>query len=509
MIRGHRKKSPVGLFRRRAERPIVVIVSAFFLLVSASPLAARVSRYPRLIPGEEAQGIIRPSADGGRYRTFILDVPPDASAIRIRITEAAADLDLFLRYGEEMEDYSEADFFSEEEEWLEELLVYKVYETQFSSGRYYLDVAYQWDEVPRRNGEIQEEVPFSLIYDVIDAPSFAKELKPDIDADMTLNSRNLYLAHFFIDVPKRIPALRFDVLDTPGDIDLFLSRDNPAPERDGYLLIGETCLGRESIVYNGEGRPIEPGRYWLTVIEASEKDYPVPVRITAGFGTEAPLSVPSPPNLPIPPLGPETARLATVQLVNETGIGSGCLVSGDGLIITNHHVVADDEGSMDSELYVAISLDPFEAPVELFVAQIVESLPEDDLALLRITGDRWGRPLPEGYRFPAWRIGTPETLAPGDALLLMGYPWMGSGLSRSYFTLTRGILSGGERTPRGIVYKTDAVIAGGSSGGAVTDGNWRLLGFPTFVVSQDSAQLSYFVPVDRIPRGWRVLFRYE
>ena len=493
----------------RRGRMFAAALAALLTLAAAPPLAAKAPRYPRLVPGEEARGVIRPSLDAGRYRTFILDVPPTASAIRIRITESSADLDLFLRHGREMDDYSEADFYSEEEEWLEELFVYKVYETRFPSGRYFLDVAYQWDEVPRRGGEPLDEIPFAVEYDVIDAPSSAVELNPGTDAAFVLNADNLYLAQFSVDVPRRTSALRIDVLDTPGDVDLFLSRDDPAPERDRYLRIAETCLGRESIVYAEDGRFIEPGRYWLTVLEASETEHPVTVRITATLGGAAPEAAPRPPVLPIPEAGPETARLATVQLVNESGIGSGCLVSTDGLVITNHHVVADGDGSMDADLFVAISLDPFEAPVELFTAEILDSRPDDDLALLRITGDRWGRPLPDGYRFPAWRLGNPETLSLGDPLLLMGYPWMGSGLSRSYFTLTRGVLSGGERTPLGPVYKTDAVISGGSSGGAVTDGEWLLLGFPTFVVSQDSAQLSYFVPVGRIPRDWRVLFRYE
>lgn len=97
----------------------------------------------------------------------------------------------------------------------------------------------------------------------------------------------------------------------------------------------------------------------------------------------------------------------------------------------------------------------------------------------------------------------------GDPLLLMGFPWMGSGLSRSYFTLTRGILSGGEQTPNGLIYKSDAVISGGSSGGAVTDESWQLLGLPSFVVSDEAAQLTYIVPVTRIPRDWRRLLGYE
>ena len=90
--------------------------------------------------------------------------------------------------------------------------------------------------------------------------------------------------------------------------------------------------------------------------------------------------------------------------------------------------------------------------------------------------------------------------------MILGYPWIGSGLSRPYFTVTRGILSGGERTPRGLLLKTDAVISGGGSGGAVTDGSWKLLGLPAFVVSEDGGQLGYFIPVDRLPRDWRDRF---
>jgi serine protease Do len=172
-------------------------------------------------------------------------------------------------------------------------------------------------------------------------------------------------------------------------------------------------------------------------------------------------------------------------------------------------VVFDDGGNALPWIVVAVSLEAYQAPVELFLAEVERSRLEDDLALLRIVADRWGRDLPRGYRFPYWRLGDSDSLTPGDPLLLMGYPWMGSGLSRSYFTMTRGILSGGERTQRGLILKSDAVISGGSSGGAVSDGEWKLLGIPTFVVSDEAAQLTYFVPVNRIPGYWRRLFRYD
>ncbi|MDF1568912.1 MAG: serine protease, partial [Spirochaetaceae bacterium] len=312
-----------------------------------------------------------------------------------------------------------------------------------------------------------------------------------------------------LNVPRGVDSLRIDVLDTPGDVDLLLSQGEAAPTRDAYTAIADTYLGRESLLVEGTDRNGVTGEYYLSVLEASESDYPVSVRLVATYGSDVPESAPAVPVLAGAEYGADSVRLATVQLISPSGIGSGCIVSGDGKILTNHHVVVDDGGVDLRELIVAVAPAAFEVPVETYSAEVIRTSPKDDLALLQITGDRWGRPLPAGYRFPFWRLGDPNLMELGDPLLLMGYPWMGSGLSRSYFTLTRGILSGGERTSDGLIYKSDAVISGGSSGGAVSDESWRLLGLPSFVVSDEAAQLTYFVPVTRIPRDWRRLFGYE
>jgi len=478
-----------------------------FLAGTALPLSAKSPRFPVLVPGETIQGTIQFDNDQNGYRTYLLDVPETASAVRVRILESNADLDLYMRHGQEMEDYEQADFYSESDDWLEELELYKLYETWLPTGRYFLDVAYIWDELPRENGEVFSPISFTLVYEVFDADEMAQVLTPGEAVDFELNQVNGYLSIYTIDVPKRTGNLRIDVLDTPGDIDLFLSRENPAPARGEYLVIADTYLGRETIKLSRENTFLEAGRYYLTVLEATSPDYPVPVRLEYSLGINPPSDAPSLPVIPRPADGPEAVRLATVQLVSPAGIGSGCIVSSDGLILTNLHVVVDDGGRILPEIKVALSLDAYEAPLELFTAEVIRSSEEDDLALIRINGDIWGRPVPSGYKFPFWQLGNPEALNIGDPLLLMGYPWMGSGLSRSYITLTRGILSGGERSPSGLILKTDAVIAGGSSGGAVSDGRWRLLGLPTFVVSQDAAQLTFFVPVSRIPGEWRSLFR--
>ena len=478
-----------------------IILMGLAAALAAVPLEAKAPRYTRLEPGREVHGILRTDQDSGWYRTYAFDLPLNAAAFRIRILDSEADLDLFLRHGETMSDYSEADFYSETDQWLEELHVYKAYETQVPGGRYYLDVAYQWDEPPRHGGTARPNVPYTLILEIFSGDE-AIPLAPETLTEATLSSENGYLALFKFDISESSSDFRIDVPDSAGDIDLFLSRDNPAPTKGAYTMIQDTMLGRESLILENA----DPGRYYLTVLEATEIEQPVELNLLLSLGSEPSALLPEVPDLKLAYGPSESTRLATVQLIGEYGIGSGCFVGDEGYILTNHHVVVDPADRVLPEMVVALCLDPFEAPLEAYLAEIVETSPEDDLALLRIIGDRWGRPLPPDYRFPFWRLGDPALLRPGDNLVIMGYPWIGSGLSRPFFTRSRGILSGGERSPAGLMLKTDAVISGGGSGGAVTDGSGRLLGLPTFVVSDDGAQLTYFTPVDRIPRDWRELF---
>jgi hypothetical protein len=158
-------------------------------------------------------------------------------------------------------------------------------------------------------------------------------------------------------------------------------------------------------VLEGTGRNGVMGEYYLSVLEASESDYPVPVRLVATYGSDVPESAPAVPVLTGDEYRADSVRLATVQLVSPSGIGSGCIVSGDGKILTNHHVVVDDGGVELPELIVAVAPAAFDVPVETFSAEVIRTSPKDDLALLRITGDRWGRPLPAGVSFSVLETG--------------------------------------------------------------------------------------------------------
>jgi serine protease DegQ len=151
-------------------------------------------------------------------------------------------------------------------------------------------------------------------------------------------------------------------------------------------------------------------------------------------------------------LGPARQRLARAQ-------GSGVIVSDDGYILTNHHVVARAD-----EILIALQ-DGRVTP-----ARVVGSDAETDLAVLKI----------EGANLPAMPLEDGTALRVGDVVLAIGNPF---GLGQ---TVTQGIVSGLGRDLANLsdaVYQdfiqTDAAINIGNSGGALVDARGELIGINT------------------------------
>ena len=157
----------------------------------------------------------------------------------------------------------------------------------------------------------------------------------------------------------------------------------------------------------------------------------------------------------------------------ESSLGSGVIVSGDGYILTNHHVVANAD-----EIIVLLA-DGREAE-----AQVVGSDPETDLAVLRITLKNLS-PMP---------IGNSSQARVGDVVLAIGNPF---GLGQS---VSQGIVSA---TGRGLglnnfenFLQTDAAINRGNSGGALIDAYGNLIGINTAMLDETSSQgISFAIPV--------------
>ncbi|MBW6455402.1 MAG: trypsin-like peptidase domain-containing protein [Trueperaceae bacterium] len=165
--------------------------------------------------------------------------------------------------------------------------------------------------------------------------------------------------------------------------------------------------------------------------------------------------------------------------------GSGTIVSPDGFVLTNFHVVGDDDTGRAYEWHGIFVTDPRSPDLEpefRYWARFVAGDPRHDLAVVHIVEDAEERPLPAGFAFVSMPVGDSNSLIPGDPITVVGYP----GISGSTITFTSGIVSGflGEDLTAGGKQwiKTDAKLARGNSGGAAFDENGLLVGIPTLRV---------------------------
>jgi Do/DeqQ family serine protease len=160
----------------------------------------------------------------------------------------------------------------------------------------------------------------------------------------------------------------------------------------------------------------------------------------------------------------------------QSGLGSGVIVSTDGYILTNNHVVEN----MD-EIEVATN------DGRRLRARIVGLDPETDLAVLQVKADG---------KLPAVTFAPTESLRVGDIVLAIGNPF---GVGQ---TVTHGIVSALGRTQLGIntfenFIQTDAAINPGNSGGALTDSLGNLVGINTAIYSRTGGSLGigFAIPV--------------
>ncbi len=166
---------------------------------------------------------------------------------------------------------------------------------------------------------------------------------------------------------------------------------------------------------------------------------------------------------------------------NPTKSGSGTIVSTDGLIYTNRHVV---EGGAD---YAILTLDQLGEPAKLtYFASATMIHPNVDFAELQIDRDANGNPLnADGLNLPYISLSSTQPDI-GDKIFVFGYPDLGDAhlvmTSGSITTIQNDTLNG-ERIP--FWYQTDAQISPGNSGGLVVNLSGRMIGIPTQVVSEE------------------------
>jgi len=158
-----------------------------------------------------------------------------------------------------------------------------------------------------------------------------------------------------------------------------------------------------------------------------------------------------------------------------SGLGSGVIVSPNGYILTNFHVIEEA-----ADIQVALN------DGKTYKAKVVGSDPESDLAILQIKADK----------LPAITFGQMDNLRVGDVVLAIGNPF---GVGQ---TVTMGIVSALGRSHLGIntfenFIQTDAAINPGNSGGALVDVHGNLVGINTAIYSRTGGSLGigFAIPV--------------
>jgi S1-C subfamily serine protease len=177
-----------------------------------------------------------------------------------------------------------------------------------------------------------------------------------------------------------------------------------------------------------------------------------------------------------------------------TSRGSGVVVSQNGLVLTNYHVLTDEGGVRLNEqglALIGLTRDVRQPPDEWYMGALVAQDDLRDLAVLRLVADRSGRPLQQA-RFDAIPLANSDDLHLGQSLIGLGFPTLGG----ETLTLTRGSMAGFVTNDASVqLGKTDSDLLPGSSGGAVLNQQGELVGVVTSAHTEERTQgrLSYFV----------------
>ncbi|MGH7943831.1 MAG: Do family serine endopeptidase [Opitutaceae bacterium] len=164
----------------------------------------------------------------------------------------------------------------------------------------------------------------------------------------------------------------------------------------------------------------------------------------------------------------------------QEGLGSGVIVSPDGYVLTNNHVV---EGADELKITLADDRD--------FIGKVIGTDPKTDIAVLKI----------EGENLPTVTLADSDKLRVGDVVFAVGNP-LGVGQ-----TVTMGIVSAKGRSKLGLLenvsgyedfIQTDAAINMGNSGGALVDARGRLVGINSAILSPSRGNIGigFAIPVN-------------
>ncbi|MFA6160325.1 MAG: trypsin-like peptidase domain-containing protein [Parcubacteria group bacterium] len=167
------------------------------------------------------------------------------------------------------------------------------------------------------------------------------------------------------------------------------------------------------------------------------------------------------------------------------GGGTGFLITKDGMIVTNRHVV--DDSSAD---YTVVTDDDKEYPAKVLAVDL-----NNDIAIIKI----------EGKDFPILELGNSDSIQIGQTVVAIG-----NSLGEFSNTVSRGIISGlkrsltagdgrGQAEKLNNIIQTDAAINPGNSGGPLLDINSQVIGI-NVAIAQGAQNIGFAIPVNQVKK---------
>jgi len=188
--------------------------------------------------------------------------------------------------------------------------------------------------------------------------------------------------------------------------------------------------------------------------------------------------------------GRHRERNAPEQQFRQQGLGSGVIVSADGYVLTNNHVIAEAD---------SINIRTIDG--RTLPAKVIGADPKTDIAVLRVNAKN----------LPAIRLGDSEKLRVGEWVLAIGSPLSANLAS----TVTQGIVSAKGRSNVGLAQyedfiQTDAAINPGNSGGALINLDGELVGINTAIASRSGGfqGIGFAVPINMARSVMESLIRH-
>jgi serine protease Do len=182
-------------------------------------------------------------------------------------------------------------------------------------------------------------------------------------------------------------------------------------------------------------------------------------------------------------------------------LGSGVLISADGKVLTNQHVVEPSLGLILPDFCLLMFSSDFDVKTQKYTkeyrATIVGFFQNRDAALLKIkdmiykdqNGAIQSAPISGSFQYFQSATSSPQI---GDAVYIIGYPES----AKFAYSVTKGIIS--NLTSDGVYFGTDAQIDRGNSGGAAINSNGQLVGLPTYKYAGGGDYRGYILDINSL-----------